>query len=426
MQDVPYPVAIIGAGPIGLSAALHLLQYGIEPIVLERGHEPGYAMRNWGHVRLFSPWRYNLDTNSVRRLKEVGWSEPNLEECPTGNELIKRYLDPMASLPELRGRIHYGATVNTVGRRDFDKVKTEGRNLSPFELTISSSKGGNYTVVASSVIDASGTWFQPNPLFSGGVFTNEELKKSNTIYYGIPEILGLNRVRYAGKKTLVVGSGHSALNTLRDLVMLQRDTPETRVVWAIRKHLTFDNLNTEVQDELPARGTLNSFVNAAIKAGDIELISSFRTRHLEEGENGELKVSGFSGNATRTFSVDEIVVATGFRPDLAMLREVRLNVDSWLECPTALAPLIDPNLHSCGTVHPHGARELSHPEQGFYIVGMKSYGRAPTFLMATGYEQARSVAAAIAGDWEAAEQVKLSLPATGVCSNDGVNTEACC
>ena len=115
---------------------------------------------------------------------------------------------------------------------------------------------------------------------------------------------------------------------------------------------------------------------------------------------------------------DQVIVCTGFRPDLEMLREVRLSLDPWLECPTALGPLIDPNEHSCGTVRPHGARELTHPETDFYVVGMKSYGRAPTFLLATGYEQARSVVAMLAGDVAAAERVELVLPETGVCSTD--------
>src|SRR5215210_1064410 len=103
-----------------------------------------------------------------------------------------------------------------------------------------------------------------------------------------------------------------------------------------------------------------------------------------------------------------------------MLRELRLGFDPAVEAPTALAPLIDPNLHSCGTVPPHGVDELAHPEPGFYIVGMKSYGRAPTFLLLTGYEQARSVVAALAGDWAAARDVQLDLPETGVCNSNPV------
>jgi hypothetical protein len=128
--------------------------------------------------------------------------------------------------------------------------------------------------------------------------------------------------------------------------------------------------------------------------------------------------------------VDRIVVATGQRPNLALTRELRLDLDPWLESPKALGPLIDPNLHSCGSVPPHGHRKLSHPEPGFYTVGIKSYGRAPTFLMLTGYEQVRSVTAALAGDLRAADDVQLVLPETGVCSTQlpgaGSAAETCC
>jgi hypothetical protein len=130
--------------------------------------------------------------------------------------------------------------------------------------------------------------------------------------------------------------------------------------------------------------------------------------------------------------VDEIIAATGSRPDLAIARELRLRFDPILESTEALAPLIDPNVHSCGTVRPHGHRELEHPESGFYAIGAKSYGRAPNFLMATGYEQVRSVVAALAGDLAEADDVQLELPETGVCSTDfagqheGGAAAACC
>lgn len=115
-----------------------------------------------------------------------------------------------------------------------------------------------------------------------------------------------------------------------------------------------------------------------------------------------------------------MVALTGFRPDLGWLSELRLNLDPVLQAPVTLAPLIDPNMHSCGTVHPHGAAELAHPEPGVFLVGMKSYGRAPTFLAMTGYEQVRSIAAKLAGDDEAAARVELTLPDTGVCGGSGL------
>lgn len=126
-------------------------------------------------------------------------------------------------------------------------------------------------------------------------------------------------------------------------------------------------------------------------------------------------------------NIDTIIAATGQRPDLSTTRELRLELDPWLESAKQIGPLIDPNEHSCGTVRPHGAIELAHPEPDFYVIGSKSYGRAPTFLLATGYEQARSVVAMLAGDREAATRVELDLPETGVCSiNREDGGESCC
>lgn len=136
--------------------------------------------------------------------------------------------------------------------------------------------------------------------------------------------------------------------------------------------------------------------------------------------NDQLRIATGTGCCGRHVTVDELIVATGFRPDLSMLNEIRLRLDPAIEAPIALAPLIDPNEHSCGTVRPHGARELMQNDPGFYLAGMKSYGRAPTFLMITGYEQVRSIAADIAGDKEAAARVELELPETGVCTRGGV------
>lgn len=141
---------------------------------------------------------------------------------------------------------------------------------------------------------------------------------------------------------------------------------------------------------------------------------------------GECDGAKGEGSVEKTLPpVDVIIAATGFRPDLAPEAELRLALDAATESPVALAPLIDPNVHSCGTVPPHGAVELAHPEQDFYLVGMKSYGRAPTFLLLTGYEQVRSVTAALAGDWEAARDVQLVLPETGVCSTS-YGDQTCC
>lgn len=410
------PIAIIGAGPVGLAAASHLLQRGLAPLLLERGPAVGHAIRQWGHVRMFSPWQYNVDSAAAALLERAGWQRPDADAMPTGAELVERYLEPLAALPELKHNIRFNSRVIAVGRRDFDKVKTRGRNETPFELTIVDANGATELVEAAAVIDASGTWFRPNPMASGGIPAQGEQAHAQRVHYGIPDVLGSARQRYAGKRVLVIGSGHSALNALLDLDELRQDVPGTQVVWALRRENLASAFGGGSNDALPERGELGSRAQEAVNDGRIEVITPFRTRRLESSEAGALVITGLRGRELQTIEVDEVIVATGFRPDLDILREIRLGLDSWLESPLQLAPLIDPNEHSCGTVRPHGARELSHPEQDFYIAGMKSYGRAPTFLLATGHEQVRSIAAALVGDWEAAERVELELPETGVCS----------
>ena len=167
-----------------------------------------------------------------------------------------------------------------------------------------------------------------------------------------------------------------------------------------------------LNDQLPERGALGLAAKAAMDNGRLKMLAPFAAEHVAREGDG-LRVSASLGGEPFSLLVDRIVVATGFRPDFSFLRELRVEVDPAVEAPPALTPLIDPNFHSCGTVPPHGIAELTHPEPDFTIVGSKSYGRAPTFLMATGYEQVRSVVAALAGDHKAARQVQLVLPETG-------------
>jgi thioredoxin reductase len=314
--------------------------------------------------------------------------------------------------------------VEAVSRRGYDKVKTAGREQAPFELVVRAADGRSERLLASAVIDASGTYESPNPMGASGLPVEGEAELAHRIHYGIPDVLGRDRDRdrYAGRRTLVVGSGHSAFNALLDLASLAREAPGTEVVWAIRRTEPGQLFGGEAKDKLPARGSLGTRIRRVLDTGEVKLVSGFRTLRLVETERG-IVVQG-EGEAV-IGPVDKIVVAAGFRPELGMLRELRTGLDPWLEAPVALAPLIDPNLHSCGTVYPHGFEELSHPERDFYVVGMKSYGRAPTFLLLTGYEQVRSVAAALAGDLESARNVELVLPETGVCSTD-LGGSGCC
>ena len=421
-QSVAKTVAIIGAGPVGLAAAAHVLERGMSPIVLEAGPEAAHAVRQWQHVQLFSPWEYNVDKAAARLLAPTGWNSPDPQAYPTGGELIERYLTPLATRTSLRETIRTSSRVTAISRAGFDKAKTKGREQAPFEIRYQNGRGPE-VLQADAVIDISGTWFSPNPAGSNGLPAIGERERANRIAYGMPDVRGTERARYAGKTVAVLGAGHSALGTLIDLAQLADEVPGTQAIWLLRGTDPTKAFGGGRNDKLAARGQLGSTFAALVAAGKIKVETGFGVTHLSDSE-GRLGISAGS----RSVVADELIVSTGFRPDLSFLSELRLRLDPAIEAPVALAPLIDPNEHSCGTVRPHGARELAHDEPGFYLAGMKSYGRAPTFLMMTGYEQVRSIAADIAGDKKAAARVELVLPETGVCTRAGVETAGggCC
>jgi hypothetical protein len=418
----PKTVAILGAGPVGLAAAAHVLERGMQPIVLEGGPQVGHAVRQWSHVPLFSPWEYAIDKASERLLVAAGWNSPPPDQYPTGAELLEHYLEPLATRTPLKDHIRTSSLVTAVGRAGFDKMKSNGRAFEPFTIRYrngqNSGKGGPEQLKADAVIDATGTWFSPNPAGADGLPAVGEREVQDRLAYGMPDVLGRERARYAGRTVAVLGAGHSAVGTLIDLARLKDDVPGTEVIWLLRGDKPEKAFGGGSNDKLAARGALGLAFARLVASGRIRVETGFRVSHLSlDGE--KLRIGAGSACCGRFVLSHQLVVATGFRPDFDFLREVRLSLDPAVECPPALAPLIDPNIHSCGTVRPHGARELSQPEPGFYLAGMKSYGRAPTFLMLTGYEQVRSIVADIAGDRTAAERVELVLPETGVCSGPG-------
>ncbi|MGD0061997.1 MAG: NAD(P)-binding domain-containing protein [Streptosporangiaceae bacterium] len=420
------PVAVIGAGPVGLAAAAHLLERNLEPLVLEAGDGPAYAVSQWGHVRLFSAWPELIDTAATRLLTPSGWTAPAAEGYPTAAEWIASYLRPLAGA--LGGHVRYGVQVTGVSRRGRDRLVDAGRAGQPFTVHVAGPAGTESRLEARAIIDASGTWGQPAPAGADGLPALGERAAAGVLSYRLPSFASAEA--FAGRHTVVLGSGHSALTAISELARIVQDHPGTRVSWALRRGGVGTTFGGGDGDQLPERGALGTRAREAVEAGLVDVVTGFRTERVQAVPGALILVSEDGRSLP---AADQVLVLAGFRPDLSFLSEMRLELDVTLQAPVKLAAEIDPNLHSCGDVAATGAAELAHPEPDLYLAGMKSYGRGPTFLAMTGYEQVRSIAAELAGDHEAAARVELVLPDTGVCGGTGLFDEpaeisdgACC
>ncbi|MFG6278953.1 FAD-dependent oxidoreductase [Microbacterium sp. 5K110] len=405
------PVVVIGAGPQGLAAAAHLRERNVPAVVLEAGSGPAAAVAEWGHVRLFSEWPELIDAAGARLLAPTGWGAP-ASGYPTGAQWIEKYLEPLAGA--LGDDIRYGSRVIGVSRLGRDRLIDAGRRDQPFTVHVQPVDGEEYRLAARAVIDASGTWSAPNPAGADGLPALGERAAADLLSYRIPDFR--DRAGFEGRHTVVIGSGHSALTAVLALARMARRDPATTVTWALRRATTGTAFGGGEADELPARGALGIRAKEAVEAGLVDLVTGFRVERVARDEGRPVLIA----EDGRTLTADRVVVLTGFRPDLSFLSELRLELDPTLQAPVRIAAEVDPNVHSCGSVAATGAVDLAQPEPDFYLVGAKSYGRAPTFLALTGYEQVRSVVAELAGDHEAARRVELALPDTGVCGGAGL------
>ncbi|MCW2286973.1 pyridine nucleotide-disulfide oxidoreductase [Leucobacter luti] len=408
------PVVVIGAGPQGLAAAAHLLERGIEPLVFEAGQRAAASVSAWGHVRLFSPWPELIDPAGARLLGSTGWNAPK-SGYPTGREWIDGYLAPLATA--LGHRVRTGARVVGVTKKGRDVSVDAGRSEQPFIVHIQDADGGESRREARAVIDASGTWGTPAPAGASGLPALGEgaARNAGRLSHRIPD--AAESGSWAGGHVVVIGNGHSAATAIVQLAEVVRATPTTRVSWVLRRGAVGNTFGGGSADELVERGALGTRAHQAVTEGLVTLLTGFRTVQISDA-GGRPVVHSEDGRQLEP--ADQIVVLAGFRPDFSFLSEIRLHLDVRLQAPASVAAEVDPNVHSCGSIQATGAAELAHPDSGFFIVGAKSYGRAPTFLAMTGYEQVRSVVAALAGDTEAAARVDLALPDTGVCGGSGL------
>ena len=338
-----------------------------------RGRRDGRRQRrDWGHVRLFSPWEYNTDTAARALLQAHGWQEPPGKAMPTGSDLYEAYLKPLAETPEMAAVIETGAKVKAITRQGADKVLSRGREAKPFVLAVSNGNGAIRRDLARAVIDASGTWTAPNPLGAGGILAEGEAENAGHIAYGIPDVLGRDRAAYEGKTILVVGAGHSAANVLLDLARLaERDPADVHRVGDPRRE---PDAGLRRRTGRPAPGPRRTRLQP-------QGARRQRARHpggrvLRRPASGRpasrsIVVGETAGGIRELGPVDRIVVATGQRPDLNLTRELRLDLDPWLESSEGARPADrpEPALLRIGAAarppraRPSGARLLHGRDQ---------------------------------------------------------------
>jgi thioredoxin reductase len=394
-------LAIVGAGPIGLEAASIALEMGFDAHVFERGDVGAHALA-WGHVRMFTPWRMNIGPASARLLARHGWPAPEADALPTGAELAERMLAPLAATPELKPRVHTHAQVAHVSRHGARKQDPAGpgaRAEHPFRLLVRDAGGRESFLHAQALIDASGVLGQPLWAGTGGIPARGETYLAPQMSYQPDDVLGLRRERYAGKATLVIGGGSSAVTTVGALEQLARETPGTRVTWVTRRE-TPGFAGEVASDSLPARAALYA-EGRRFQAG-----GSPHVRWWGGGECEGLEYNSATHRYRAQFATgagavveeaDQVIVNCGFGPDTSLYRELRVHESCETLAPMKLADALrQAGTSDCAKVPAFDAATLANPEPGFFILGAKSYGRSSAFLLETGYRQAAGVLAALA------------------------------
>lgn len=395
-------VAILGAGPVGLEAALAAADAGWPFTVYEGAECAGGNVAQWAHVRLFTPWSMNVSERMDRHLRAAGWRPPEGDdECPTGSQLIAELLEPVASLPEVASRIHYGSRVLNVAREGLlkhEEIGSEERAARPFRIVVQRGDGTTATASAGLVLDCTGNYATPNAAGDGGIPAPGEGGLADRIVRRMPDLVR-ERDSWAGRAILLIGAGWSAQTTARDLAELVPSAPGTEVIWAVR-HAN-PHWGEVADDPLPARQALVES-SRRIAAG---LVPGFR---MEFGvsvdsfdRDGDRILARLRGAGRKEVRVDRVLSLTGYVPDAALYRQLQVHECYATSAPMGLAAqLLGGAGANCLEPSGFGVDVLRNPEPNFFLLGAKSYGRNSEFLMRTGYEQVREVANAYepAGD----------------------------
>jgi hypothetical protein len=393
MTDARPRIAILGAGPTGLEAALAAAEGGFPFTLYEAA--PGVAgnVRAWGHVRLFTPWEMNVSPRMRRHLESAGVEVPGGSGCPRGRELAERLLEPVAGLPEISPNLRLGTRVLALGREGLlkhEEIATAERGSRPFRILVAGPDGRERVENADVVIDATGTWGRPNSLGDGGIPAAGERTFDGEIRRHLPD-LSQEAGYWAGQTVLLAGAGHSAQTAARDLAGLAGEVPGTRVIWILRS--SDPCWGTQEGDPLPERAGLAAEA-AALASGASPAVEARRGAVVEEiaKPNGRYEVTLRNGAGRERVLVDRILSLTGYVGDNELYRQLQVH-ECYATCgPIKLsAALLGAGSGDCLAQTSHGAETLTNPEPGFFILGSKSYGRNNTFLMRTGWEQVGEV-----------------------------------
>ena len=384
-------VAILGAGPIGLEAALAAAARGDDFTVFEAAPHVGGNVRRWGHVRTFTPWSMNVSPRMRAALPDAPDGEATL---PTGAQLAAELLEPVAALAQLRGRIRLGTRVLAVGREGLLKHEAIGdgrRAARPFRLLIGRPDGGEEIVHADVVIDATGTYANPNRLGDGGIDAVNERAFDARIERFMPDLDDpATAGAWAGRTILLTGAGHSAQTAAAQLAELARAAPATRVVWAVRDPAP--DWGAIDADPLPERAALAATA-AGLQAGASAAVivrpgSVTEALHARGGRIGVTLRNGGGGE----IAVDRILALNGGVGDHVLYRQLQVHECYATTGPMNLAAaLLGEAGADCLTLGAHGPETLRTPEPGFFILGAKSYGRMSRFLLQAGWRQVDDV-----------------------------------
>lgn len=395
--DTPARIAILGGGPIGIEAALYARYLGYDVDLYERGPIAASVLK-WGHVRMFSPWKWNVSTLGLAALaaQDPAWRPPEAESLPTGRELVERYLLPLARSDLLIDSLRLETEVLAVGREGLlkgDLVGDEARSEPSFRLLVRDRRGERYAT-ADVVLDCTGTYGNHNWLGTGGLPALGELAAVEQIEYGLPDIDGADRARYANRRVLVVGGGHSAATNVLALARLAASEPQTRITWAVRHAIAAGTgpIARVEHDPLPERARLVEQANGLAAGSDtVEFLAETSVRSLVwRAEVGSFVVL-FEGAYAGEREVDAIIANVGWRPDRRIYEELQVHECYATGGPIKLAAALLSAAADCLAQPAVGAETLLNPELDFYILGAKSYGRRSPFILRAGHDQIRQV-----------------------------------